>query len=63
MARTARYGGGVSLIGVVYLVIGAIIATQHHFFDNLGTIQLIISALLALIAWPLILLGVDLHLH
>ena len=63
MVRSASYGGGVSLLTVVYLVVGAIVATQHHFFANLGTIKLIVSALLAIVAWPLILLGVDLHLH
>ena len=58
-----RGGGGVSLLTVVYLVVGAVIATQHHFFDNLGTVKLVLSALLALAAWPLILLGVNLHLR
>jgi hypothetical protein len=51
-----------SLITVVYLVIGAIVATQHHFFANLGTIKLVVSALLGLFLWPLVLLGVNLHL-
>jgi hypothetical protein len=63
MVRTSSYGGGMSLVGVVYLVVGAIVATQHHFFDNLGTLKLIISAVLAIAAWPLILLGVNLHLR
>jgi hypothetical protein len=51
-----------SLLTVVYLVIGAIVATQHHFFANLGTIKLLVSAILAIALWPLILLGVNLHL-
>jgi hypothetical protein len=51
-----------SLSTVVYLIIGAIVATQHHFFANLGTIKLILSALLSLVLWPLVLLGVNLHL-
>ncbi|MGZ4173999.1 MAG: hypothetical protein ACXVQR_05935 [Solirubrobacteraceae bacterium] len=55
--------GGFSLITVVYLVVGAVIATQHHFFDNLNTVKLVLSALLAIVAWPLILLGVNLHIH
>jgi len=53
---------GTSIITVVYLVIGAIVATQHHYFAHLGAIKLIVSALLALFLWPLVLLGVNLHL-
>jgi hypothetical protein len=62
MVRARPYGGGISLITVVYLVVGAIVATQHHFFANLGTIKLVASALLAVLLWPLVLLGVNLHL-
>jgi hypothetical protein len=58
----ARARGGMSLITVVYLVVGAVIATQHHYFSNLGTLKLVLSALLALILWPLVLLGVNLHI-
>jgi hypothetical protein len=58
MARTR----GASIITIVYLVIGAIVATQHHYFAHLGTVKLIVSALLALLLWPLVLLGVNLHL-
>jgi hypothetical protein len=54
---------GTSLLTVIYLVVGAIIATQHHFFSNLGTIKLVVSAALGLLLWPLILLGVNLHIH
>jgi hypothetical protein len=58
-----RSSGGIGLGGVIYLVVGAIIATQHHFFTHFNTIKLIVSAVLAIVLWPLILLGVDLHLR
>lgn len=62
MARTRPYyGGGTSIITVVYLVVGAIVATQHHYFAHLDTIKYVLSALLALFLWPLVLLGVNLH--
>jgi len=61
MVRARPYYGGTSLITVVYLVVGAIVAAQHHYFANLTTIKLIVSALLALFLWPLVLLGVNLH--
>jgi hypothetical protein len=42
------------------LVIGAVVAGSHHYFDNLGSIGAILSAIIAVVLWPLILLGVKL---
>ncbi|MEO8898098.1 MAG: hypothetical protein ABI352_11855 [Candidatus Dormibacter sp.] len=49
---------GVPLGLVVWLVIGVIVAAAHHYFDNLGSIGPILSAVLAVVLWPLILFGV-----
>ncbi len=43
---------------LIYIVIGLIVAITHHFFDHIGTIGAILSAILAVLLWPLILLGV-----
>ena len=51
-------GRTVPLSVVVWLVVGAIVAGSHHYFDNLGSIGAIISAILAIILWPLVLIGV-----
>lgn len=48
----------VSWLPIIWLIIGVVVAATHHFFDHLGTIGAILSALLAVILWPLILLGV-----
>jgi hypothetical protein len=56
----ARRGVGVSWLVVVYLVAGGVISATHHYWSNLNTIKAIVSALLATVAWPLILLGVNL---
>jgi hypothetical protein len=53
----------IRLLGLVYLVIGVVVAATHHFFSHLGTVKLILSAILAIALWPLVLLGVNLHLH
>jgi hypothetical protein len=45
-------------VTVLWIVIGVFVAASHHFFDHLGTIGAILSAILAVIVWPLILLGV-----
>ena len=53
----------VSLLGLVYLIVGVAVAATHNYFDHLGTVKLVISAILAVLLWPLVLFGVDLHLH
>jgi high-affinity nickel permease len=59
----ARRGSSVSLLMVVYLVAGGIVAATHHYWSNLHTVKAIISAVLATILWPLLLVGVDLHIR
>ncbi len=59
----ARARPGVGLITLVYLVAGAIAAATHHYWSHLNTLKQIISALLATVLWPLILLGINLHIN
>ena len=42
----------------LWIVIGVVVAATHHFFDHVSTIGAILSAIIAVILWPLILLGV-----
>jgi hypothetical protein len=51
-----------SIIGVVYLVVGLVVASSHAYLANINTLMPILSAVLAVLLWPLILVGVDLHL-
>jgi hypothetical protein len=53
----------VNFLGLIYLVIGVVIAATHDYFKNFDTVQRVISALLAVLLWPLVLLGVDLHIN
>ena len=48
---------------VVYLIIGVIIASTHHYLANVGTLKPIVSVLLAIALWPLVLLGINLHVR
>lgn len=52
-----------SIVGIVYLVVGLVVASSHAFLANLNALMPILSAVLAVVLWPLVLLGVDLHLH
>ena len=46
---------------VIYLVVGVVIAASHHYFTHINTLKPIVSALLAVLLWPLVLLGINLH--
>ena len=48
---------------VIWLIIGLIVAAAHHYFTNVATLKLLGSAILAVVLWPLVLLGVSLHIH
>jgi hypothetical protein len=50
------------LISLVYLVVGALVASSHHYFTHAGTLKPLLSALLAIVLWPLLLLGINLHI-
>ena len=54
---------GFSLLFVIYIVVGAIVAATHHYWSHLNTVKLIVSAVLATLLWPLILLGINLHIR
>ena len=62
-STTAAPRAGVSWVVVLYLVIGAIVAATHHYWSNIHTIKAVVSAILATILWPLVLLHVNLHIH
>ena len=51
-----------TILLIVYLVVGIIVAQTHHYVRHLSTIKAIGSLVLAILLWPLVLLGVNLHL-
>jgi hypothetical protein len=62
-ARTAPAGPTMNLLVVVYLVAGAIVAATHSYYAHLHAARQYGSAVLAILAWPLLLLGINLHIH
>jgi hypothetical protein len=46
----------------IYLVVGLIVAHSHNYFAHIGKAQRIASAALAILLWPLVLLGINLHI-
>lgn len=53
----------INLLGLIYLIIGIVVAATHDYFENIGHAKRIISAVLAVVLWPLVLIGVDLHIR
>jgi hypothetical protein len=39
------------------------VASSHHYLRNVNTLKPVVSAVLAVILWPLLLLGINLHVH
>jgi hypothetical protein len=55
------YGRGPGLLTIIYLVIGAFVASDHNYFDKVDRIKEVAEAALAVVLWPLVLLGVSMH--
>jgi len=51
-----------SFLFIVYIVVGLIVAQQHHYFNNLGTLKRVVSAVFAVLLWWLVLLGINLQI-
>jgi hypothetical protein len=47
----------------IWLIIGVAIAASHHYFSNINALKPLASAILAVLLWPLVLLGINLHVH
>ena len=57
------YRRGPSLLGIIYIVIGIFVAIDHRYFRNIDDVEAVISAVLAVLLWPLVLLDVNLHIR
>jgi hypothetical protein len=58
MRRPRRF----SFLLVVYVGVGIAVAASHDYFRNVNTVREVFAAVLGVVLWPLVLLGVDLHL-
>jgi hypothetical protein len=50
------------LLGLIYVAIGIFLAANKDYFENLDTVKRVVSALLAILLWPLLLFGINLHI-
>jgi hypothetical protein len=47
---------------VVWLVIGVVVAAVYDYFDDLGTVGAILSAIAAVVVWPILLFGFEIQI-
>ncbi len=47
------------LIGIVYLIIGFLVAAAREYLGGIDGVNDVVSAALAILLWPLVLLGID----
>lgn len=52
-----------SIAGIIYLVIGVLVAATKDYLGNINGFGDIINLLLAILLWPLVLLGVKFNLN
>lgn len=50
------------LLGLIYVAIGIFVAATKNYLENLDAIKRVVSAALAILLWPLLLLGIDLRI-
>jgi hypothetical protein len=53
---------GPSLLALIYVGVGIAIAATHDYFDNVNGWRGVLSAIFAIFLWPLVLLGINLHI-
>lgn len=61
--RTGAPAVSGTMVLTAYLVIGAFVAATHHYFAHPHMAKQYGSAVLAVILWPLLFLGITLHIH
>jgi hypothetical protein len=58
-----RYGRGPSLFTILWIVVGVIVAADHKYLKNINDVEAVLSAILAILLWPLVLLDVNLRIN
>jgi hypothetical protein len=51
-----------SWLFIIWVIVGLVVAWTHTYI-TVFLLKLVLSALLAIFLWPLVLLGISLHIH
>jgi spore maturation protein SpmA len=52
-----------NLIWIAYVVVGIVVAADRNYFEHLGNVDDVASAILAVVLWPLLVLDIDVTLR
>lgn len=52
-----------SLLFIVYVVVGVIVAAIDDYFNSLSTAGRVLTLIAAIIMWPILLFGFDIRIH
>ena len=52
-----------SFFVLVWVVVGVVVAAIYDYFNSLGTAGKLLTAIAAILLWPLLLLGFDIRIH
>jgi hypothetical protein len=51
------------MYALAYAIIGAFVAAANHYFSHVGSTRGVASAILAILIWPLVLIGIDIRVR
>jgi hypothetical protein len=46
----------------VWIIVGVVVAAVYDYFDNLDTVGQVLSAIAAVVVWPVLLFGFDIQI-
>ena len=52
-----------SWLGIIWIVVGVAVAAINDYFDNLETVGRVLSAIVAVLLWPIVLIGFDIQIQ
>lgn len=50
-------------LGGIYVIAGVVVAAIKDYFENIDTLKGVLEAVIAVLIWPLVLLGVDINIR
>jgi hypothetical protein len=51
------------MLALAYAIIGAFVAAANNYFSHVGSTKGVVNAIIAILIWPLVLLGIDIRVH
>jgi uncharacterized BrkB/YihY/UPF0761 family membrane protein len=56
------FARGPSILAIAWIVIGVVVAATQDYFDSLETAGRVLTAIAAILLWPILLVGFDIRI-